>query len=153
MMSQISLANDIEDMPTLSYKIISDDYKIGVIAFANMNQPTEINYGSKSDCQYFDIGSKTQKDVPLTDGPESKITVFPLKEKEGQVQTLIVIETAEPLTKDPVKLSESCSIRMAQMAFTRKSINAYFKENETKVFTIGNSIMTVQMNHIEKVQK
>lgn len=150
MVSQATFASDVSETATLSYQIISDEYKIGVIAFANMNQPTEVNYGIKSDCHYLDIGSNTQKEVALTDNPETKLTVFPLEEKDGQVQTLIVIETAEPATTQLTKLSESCSIRLAQMIFTRKSINAYFKENETKVFSIGNSTMTVKMNHVEK---
>ncbi len=155
MVSQATFASDVSETATLSYQIISDEYKIGVIAFANMNQPTEVNYGVKSDCNYLDIGSNTQKEVALTDMPETKLTVFPLQEKDGQVQTLIVVEITEPattkLTKlSLTKLSESCSIRLAQMIFTRKYINAYFKENETKVFSIGNSTMTVKMNHIEK---
>lgn len=150
MVSQATFASGVSETATLSYQIISDEYKIGVIAFANMNQPTEVNYGVKSDCNYLDIGSNTQKEVALTDMPETKLTVFPLQEKDGQVQTLIVVEITEPATTQMTKLSESCSIRLAQMIFTRKSINAYFKENETKVFSIGNSTMTVKMNHVEK---
>lgn len=149
MLTQTTFASVVSETPKLSYQIISDDYKIGVVAFAHMNQPTEVNYGLKSECQYLDIGSKTQKEVALTDMPETKLSVFPLQEKDGQVQTLIVVETAEPAASQLTKLSESCSIRLAQTVFTRKSVNTYFKENETKVFSIGNSTMTVKMNHIK----
>lgn len=152
MITQTGIASAADDMATLSYQIISDEYKIGVFALANINQPTEINYGLKSDCKYFDIYDQTKKDVPLTDIPETKLTVFPIKEKDGQVQTIIIVETSEPAATQLTKLSENCSIRLAQMIFTRKSFNTYFKENETKVFSIGNSVMTVKMNHIEKAK-
>lgn len=147
-----------DNVPTLSYQVVSDEYNIAISVFAFMQKPMYISYRNTVDCAYRDeapvyedgdLYTSGLKQIDLAENNEYQMTIHPIKQVGDSIETLMIFMIPEKSKNELYKIDENCSLELGEKVFKKYTIIQKFKLNEKTPVKIGDNYVEVNLIELE----
>jgi hypothetical protein len=133
---------------TLSYEIHFDKSDMALNIFALMNKTMTVNYRSENICNDKTTSTESNE-ISMAVNNQIQLTVRPLRNKDGMVETLFIVMIPEQSNNVIYKIDEQCSLELGEKTFHKYTIIENFKPNEAKSIKVGDNDLLIKLTEIK----